>query len=151
MRASGLGSDYSGGKHSLKYDADIHISETDASCVNTGGSDFEGLDPRALGPSADQEANLGVDAESNSDEEDAELARLLESASGMAGRPNQISNGRKRQRIADLDEEEEDDGADYFYAEFFGPGGVSLFCLWIPFFVSLLVLQRELLSVEPCI
>ena len=67
----------------------------------------------------------GEDAEeeSNSDEEDAELARLLESASGMVGKKVQSAKGRKRQRKADSEDEEADEEEAYFYSDFFGPGG----------------------------
>ncbi len=74
---------------------------------------MEGLNEAALG--GDDADALGE--ESNSDEEDAQLARLLESASNMAGRKPGRKGG-KRPREDDSDEEE-----DYYYEDFFGIRG----------------------------
>jgi hypothetical protein len=70
---------------------------------------MEGLNEAALG---EDEA---LEEESNSDEEDAQLARLLESASDIVGKKKQ-----KRKREAESDEDEA-----YFYDDFFGSGPQS--------------------------
>jgi len=69
---------------------------------------MEGMNEAALGGNdAD-----GLGEESNSDEEDAQLARLLESASDMAGK--------KQGKRAREDESEEEEAV--FYDDFFGSG-----------------------------
>lgn len=80
------------------------------------------MNPDALGGRSDQEE----EGESNSDEEDAELARLLENASGMVGKKAPAMNGRKRRRKPDSDDEGGDEEEAYFYSDFFGPGGKAI-------------------------
>ena len=88
-----------------------------------GDSDLEGLNPNALGAPSDQDEEVEEEGEeSNSDEEDAELARLLESASGMVGK-KAPAKGTKRRRKADSDDDKADEEEAYFYSDFFGPGG----------------------------
>lgn len=77
-----------------------------------------GLNPEALNPSG--QMDQGLEIESNSDEEDAELARLLESASASAG----LSKGKAKAKF-EFDSEEEGE-QDYYYSDFFGPGGAHL-------------------------
>ncbi len=79
------------------------------------------MNPDALGGASDPDEDL--EEESNSDEEDAELARLLESASDMVGKKTGAGTGAKRRRKADSDDENDDEDQAYFYSDFFGPGG----------------------------
>lgn len=87
---------------------------------------MEGLNPNALGPP--DQSDKGLQEESNSDEEDAELARLLESASGMAASLPQDGGSRKKKRKFDSDDEITGDGGEqqaYYYDDFFGRGGMG--------------------------
>lgn len=86
---------------------------------------MEGLNPKALGGDSDndsEEKPEGVE-ESNSDEEDAELARLLEGASSMIGKEAKASSSKQKRKRQGVFEEEAEDEEAYFYADFFGPGG----------------------------
>ena len=80
---------------------------------------MEGLNPGALGSS--DEGEQAIEQESNSDEEDAELARLLESASEMVGNLPQATGGKGKKRR--LSAQEEGDEEEYFYDDFFGSRG----------------------------
>ena len=74
---------------------------------------------------ADEEGGILANPEDgDSDEEDAELARLLESASNMVGRSGVKPSG-KRGRAGDAENDSDGDPAeaDIMYEEFFGKGG----------------------------
>ena len=74
------------------------------------------MDLDAIHGLGEEGSDSGLEPQSDSDEDDAALARLLEEVGGQEGRPH----SRKRRRAGLEDEEDEEN--DIYYTDFFGRG-----------------------------